>query len=253
MSLEKQLMDYKKNREIRPREEKIMETVSKSREVFLASEQDMFLSYHEFLWLQLKVMQKRWWIFQLLLLLVLGGVLLSAQEDRYIQRSMGVAASLFVILMIPEFWKNRGCQSMEVEAVSVYSLKQIYAARMMLFGIADIFSLTLFCKSVCLSMEVEFKELLVQFLFPLCVTACICFGTLCSRHILQESAAVGLCILWSCVWLLIILNEHVYTKITVPVWAALFGLAFVFLIAALCRVLTGCNKYWEVSLDGIEV
>lgn len=253
MSLEKQLMDYKKIREILPREEKILETVSKSKEAFFDSEQDKFLSYYGFLCMQLKVIQKRWWILQLLLLLVLGGVLLAAQEDKYIQRSMGVAATLFVILMIPEFWKNRTCQSMEVEAVSFYSLRQIYAARMVLFGITDTLLLTLFCGGAAFSMNVEFKELLVQFLFPLCITACICFGTLCSRHILHETAAVGLCILWSGVWLLIILNEHIYTNITVPIWAVLWGLALFYLIAALYRVLTGCNKYWEVSLDGIEV
>ena len=253
MSLEKQLRDYKKIRKISPRENEILETVRKSGEAFFASEQDKVLSYHEFLWLQLKVVRKRWWVLQLILLFVLGGVLLAAQEDKYIQRSMGVAATLFVILIIPEFWKNRSCRALEVEAVSFYSLRQIYAARMMLFGIADTFLLTLFCGSVSFSLGVAFKELLVQFLFPLCVTACICFGSLCSRYILQEAVAVGLCILWSGVWLLIILNEHIYTNITLPVWAFLWGLALVSLFAALYRVLIGCDKYWEVSLDGIEI
>lgn len=36
---------------------------------------------------------------------------------------MGVASSLFVILMIPELWKNRSCGCMEIEAASCYSLR----------------------------------------------------------------------------------------------------------------------------------
>ena len=57
-------------------------------------------------------------------------------EAVYIQRSMGVIASLFVILIIPELWKNRTFQCMEIEASSYYSLRQVYAARMLLFGMA---------------------------------------------------------------------------------------------------------------------
>mgnify|MGYP006990195710 CR=1 FL=1 len=49
------------------------------------------------------------------------------------QRILGVVASLFIILIIPELWKNQTYQSMEIEATSYYSLRQIYAARMSLF------------------------------------------------------------------------------------------------------------------------
>ena len=52
---------------------------------------------------------------------------------------MGVVATLFVILIIPELWKNRSCECMEIEATSYYSLKQVYATRMLLFGVTDVF------------------------------------------------------------------------------------------------------------------
>ena len=253
MDLEKMLESYRADMMIKPREERVEETIQKSGEIFLEREQERMLNYAEFLKIQFTVLRKRWWLYQCLLLTASGLVLGYMQEEYFIRRSVGVAGVLFVVLIIPEMWKNRTHLSMEVETAAYYSLRQIYAARMMLFGIADTFLLTLFCGSVSFSLGVAFKELLVQFLFPLCVTACICFGTLCSRHILQEAVAVGLCILWSGVWLLIILNEHIYTNITLPVWAFLWGLALVSLFFFFYRVLAGCNKYWEVSLDGIEI
>ena len=79
----------------------------------------------------------------------------NAEDDFYIQRSLGVIASLFVILVIPEFWKNCSNKSMEIEAVSYFSLKQVYAARTLLFGIADTLLLTVFCGAATVGLHFE--------------------------------------------------------------------------------------------------
>jgi len=233
-------------------EEKIQETIIKSKNAFFMAEQEKTLSYHEFLWIQLKVIQKRWWIFQFLILVVLWVALTSIQDEIYITRSMGVAASLFVIFIIPELWKNRSCECMEIEASSYYSLKQVYAARMLLFGIIDIFFITLFLGTVSAGLHFELLELIVQFLFPLCVTACICFGILCSKCFFSETFAIIICIIWSAVWLFIVLNESIYTIITIPIWLTLLGLAVIFLVFTVYRILNSCNEYLEVSFDEIR-
>lgn len=234
-------------------EPKIRLTVKKSLDAFYAAEQKRMLSYHEFLWAQLKVIQKRWWIFQFLLLLCLWVILRSVEENFYIQRSLGVIASLFVILVIPEFWKNRSNQCMEIEAVSYFSLKQVYAARTLLFGIVDTLLLTLFCGAATIGLHFELIQLMVQFLFPLSVTACICFGMLCSKYSFSEVSAIALCVLWSAVWLFIILNENIYAKVAVPIWMLLIGLAIIYVSLAIHRLLRNCNKYWEVSHNGSEI
>lgn len=252
MNLEERIERYKRTIQARLQEEKIQETIIRSKNAFFMAEQEKTLSYHEFLWIQLKVIQKRWWIFQFLVLVALGVALTSIQDEIYITRSMGVAASLFVILIIPELWKNRSCECMEIEASSYYSLKQVYAARMLLFGIIDIFFITLFLGTVSVGLHFELLELIVQFLFPLCVTACICFGILCSKYFFSETTAIILCIIWSAVWLFIVLNESLYEIITVPIWLALLGLAVFFLAFTVCRILKSCNKYLEVSLDEIR-
>ena len=69
---------------------KIRLTVKKSLEAFYAAEEKKILSYHEFLWTQLKVIEKKWWLFQFLLLFCLWFILKNAEDDFYIQRSLGV-------------------------------------------------------------------------------------------------------------------------------------------------------------------
>lgn len=222
-------------------------------EAFYAAEQKQVLSYHEFLWTQLKVIQKKWWLFQFLLLFCLWFILKNAEENFYIQRSLGVIASLFVILVIPEFWKNSSNKCIEIEAASYFSLKQVYAARTLLFGIVDTFLLTLFCGVVTVSLHFELIQLMIQFLFPLSITACICFGTLCSKHSFNEVSTIILCVLWSVIWLFVVLNETIYAKVTVPVWILLIGLAVIYIFLAIYRLLKNCNNYWEVLQNGSEI
>ena len=71
------------------------------------------------------------------LLMLLWSCLPVASESDSLKRIMGIAACAFVILMIPELWKNRASGSMEIEASAYYSLRRVYAARMLLFGMAD--------------------------------------------------------------------------------------------------------------------
>ncbi|MCI5502451.1 MAG: hypothetical protein MR409_11175 [Lachnospiraceae bacterium] len=252
MNWEDRIKMHKEDNSLKCREEKIQETIQKSKNAFYISEQEKMLSYHDFLWTQLKVLQKKWWVLQFFILAVLWIALSSINDEVYLQRSMGVAASVFVILIIPELWKNRSCSCMEIEVVSYYSLKQVYAARMLLFGIMDISFITLFLGTVTAGLHYELSELVIQFLFPLCVTACICFGILCSKNSFSETFAIGLCVIWSAVWLFVVLNENIYRIITVPIWFVLLGIAILFLSFTIYRILQNCNKYLEGTCDEIR-
>ncbi len=249
MGLEERLKNYRDATLTEPGEKKIRETVVRCKNTFFMAEKEKTLPYHEFLWMQLKVMQKRWWLLQFLLLTMLWLILSSVQEELYITRSMGVAAPLFVILIIPELWKNRTCGCMEIEAVTYYSLRQVYAARMLLFGVTDVSLLTIFCGTASVGLHYDLSYLLVQFLFPLAVTACICFGILCSRRLLSETTAILLCIIWSAGWLFIVLNNEVYKRVAIPVWGALLCGMILFLVFAVCRVIHTGNQYLEVFSD----
>lgn len=53
------------------------------------AEQERTLSYHEFLWTQLRVIQKRWWVLQFMLLVALW-IALSSIHDEYILKEAWV-------------------------------------------------------------------------------------------------------------------------------------------------------------------
>lgn len=250
--ISKMLEQYKQDTTAIPQEEKICETISASKDRFFKEEEHTVLSRRSFLYIQFRLIRKRWWLLQGMILLLLWMLIPLADQSRYIYRSMGVASSLFVILLIPELWKNRTNQCMEVESAAYYSLRQIYAARMLLFGIADTALLTVFCTAAALSLEISLTRLLTQFLFPMTVTACICFGTLCSRRMFSEEFSVGMCIIWCAVWWFIILDERIYTVLTTPVWIGLFAGAAAFLIYAVRRSVRQCSSVWE-GIAGYEI
>lgn len=180
--MKKNFRRFKTDPAVHPNEEKIKDTVNKSMEIFYLKEQEKLLTYREFLWMQFRITQKRWWLFQTLLLTGIGIILSLNQEEFYIQRGLGITSVLFVILIIPELWKNKSNQCMEIESASYYSLRQIYSARIFLFGLVDVLLLTVFCLFLHGRLHITLLSLLSQFLFPAVTTACICFGMLCSKR-----------------------------------------------------------------------
>ena len=139
-----------------------------------------------------------------------------------------------------------------MESSSYYSLRQIYAARMLLFGATDTLLFTAFFVTTMSILNFSITELLIEFLFPMTITACICLRTLYSSR-LNEMAAVTLCILWSTVWLLIVLNDNVYSRITIPIWIFLLAVALLYLGIVIYQVLGKCTNYWEEFANGIEI
>lgn len=253
MNFEKKLNNYKETMEIIPNEQNIKDTVTKSIDAFCIMEQERLLNYWEFLWVQLRMTRKRWWFVQFSVLLVLWIALPSLQNVQLMQRTLGIIASLFVILIIPELWKNKTYHSMEIEATSYYSLRQIYATRMLLFGFVDILLITLFC---CLSFfmwNISFSQLVVQFILPMVVTSYICFSILCSKNQFNETFAILMCILWSATWTLIVLNESVYSSIAFPLWLTFLGIALTLLIITIHRTIYCCNNFLEVNSYGIDI
>lgn len=241
MKLEEQLRQYGDGRALMPDEEKIQETIRSAKAAFLSREAEKTVSRGEFLLIQLGQIRKRWWLFQFLVLGLLWLYIPLADDALYACRSMGVAATLFVVLIVPELWKNRTYQALEVEAAAFYSLRQIYAARMLLLGIGDVALVTVFCGAASLSLRLSGGELLVQFLFPMAVTACICFGILCSRRFFGQAVAVGICLIWSVLWWFILLDESLYRTVAIPVWCGLLCAALLFLGYAVGRSISCCG------------
>lgn len=225
-----------------PQQEKIDQTIAASKMAFFESESQRTTVFFEFLFEQGAYIKKRWWVLQILVLSVLWGMLVFVESSAHMRRSMGVCAPVFVVLVIPELWKNKSCDTVEIEGVAYYTLRQIYAARMLLFALVDVLLLGIFTGMVSLMTCVTVEELLIQFFIPLSVTCGICFRTLCSRHFGSEYFAVSLSILWCGIWMFIVLREEFYRVVSVPVWLGLLVCSVLYVIYAVYRVLRDCGK-----------
>lgn len=244
MKLEEQIERLKEAGRVLPDEKKMAKTIQRSKEILYETEQKSVMPYRKFLWNQSRFIQKKWWVFQFFVLLVMWHTT-KWSDSIDMRKGMGIGAVLFVILVIPEFWKNRNCCSVEIEECTYYSLRQIYAARMILFSIADVLMFSAFCCIVSNMARISAAELMVHCLLPMSVTAGICFHVLCSKWYMNEAAAIGFCLLWSGIWTAIVSNKTIYDMISLPVWFALLGISVIYLAVGVNRTLNSCGKYLE--------
>ena len=179
------------------------------------SKQSHRTSYFEFLYEQTKFIKKRWWILQGCVLMCLWIWLSNYTSDiKDMMRIMGISATIFVVLIIPEIWKNRRNGAIEIEQASYYTLRQICTARMLMFGVVDL-------------------------------SCCICFRALYSRWEKSEYIAVLSCLVWVGLWMMIVANDVIYQKIVTPVWVAMLILTFVYFIFCVQKSLLFDEKILE--------
>ena len=211
------------------RDKTMQEVICTCESAFYENEAEDMLSDFEFLYQQSQWIRKRWWFLQAIVLGVLWTLLKLTESGYYIQRYMGILAPLFAMLILPELWKNRSYHAMEVEYAAYYSLRQIYAARMVLFVLVDFFLLTAFFATSIRIDKILADEILVQFFLPYFVTCCICFRTLYSRKINSEAFAMLLCVLWCMVWVLLVLDQKIYDAVAQPVWMGITAISVCYL------------------------
>ena len=164
---EKQIEQYKKIQQKDMRVEAEARTIQKCQMILvqaIAEETRVRASYFEFLFEQSKFIRKRWWILQ-------GGILLYVWywlsnyvldlKDR--MRILGIFASVFVVLIVPEIWKNQRNGAVEIEEASYYTLRQICAARMLLFGVVDFAIIMIFLIATYMTTGFAIQDIVVNF------------------------------------------------------------------------------------------
>lgn len=225
----------------------LQKALLKSRQAFCESERADVLSPREFLFLQGRYIRKHWWLLQGAILAALWLLLELTRSSYYMQSYMGIAASLFGILVLPELWKSRSVGVMEIEGAAYYSLRQIYAARIFLFALVDFALLCGFSLGTLLSGATGPEEIVVQFLLPYVVTCCICFKTLYSPRIESGTLALILCIVWTLVWILVVSDERIYRAASLPAWLAMLAAAAAYLGYCIWRGQRNCGNLLEVK------
>ena len=237
--IEEYLEEYARNNSIRPDESKRQETLQSAKQNFYESAAQKEVSYLEFVHEQIRYIRKRWWMLQFLVLFYTGWILQKGKEPADMQKTLGISASLFIIMMIPELWKNRSSCSLEIEGAARFSLRQIYTARMLTFTVVDTTFLSVFAGIIAVTTSVSIVDMIVQFFLPMTVTCCICFRTLCSRHTSSEYMACFLSMLWSAIWMRIVLDDRIYRAVSIPVWVAVCCAALLYLTYLVKKVMNG--------------
>jgi hypothetical protein len=219
------------------RRSNIQDTVEKSMDIFYKVEKNRKLSYLDFLYFQARQINKWWWLTQFVLL---AACILFAHLciDTYtFQRSMGIFASLFIVFILPELWKDRRTGSSELESTMYYSLHSIYSARLVLFSLLDAILLIPFSFILILTGKVNGFQLTAQFFVPLVITAALCFSMLCSTRIYHETIATVLCLSFSALWWLLTMNSRIFNSLYAPAWLAILTVSLIFLIWSVYRTI----------------
>ena len=239
------------------RDEAENETVNACQDIlrnFVLTQQPQRASYFEFLYEQSKFIQKRWWFFQGILLTYLWFWFHNNGTDfKGMIRLLGIFATIFVVLIVPEIWKNKRNGAIEVEKAAYYTLRQICSARMLLFAVVDFIIVMVFLVMAYQTTILSLNDLMINFLLPVNVSCCICFRLLYSRLEKSEYVAVLFCLMWVAVWMMIVANDGLYQRITVPVWYAVLLLSAAYFIFCVRKSLIWNEKILEEHTYGIRI
>lgn len=225
------------------REDRIRKTVVIAESALAESRFPM--SWIEFLYTQLSFMQKRWWFIQAALLLSTGILLQQMDSTLGIRRCLGTAAPLFAVLILPELWKNRSNEATEIESTTLFTIRQIYAARLTMFAGMDVLLMSLFFLSA--PSGITAMDLAVQFLLPFCVSCCICLHCLYNCRSGSEVLPLFLCFVWAGIWLLIILDDRVFNRISALGWGVVQAASILFMGYCILHGQKNLQKQWEAK------
>lgn len=234
--------------ETEPEEAEIEEAVRRAKAAFREHEAARSLCWTEFLYQQCRFIDRRWWLLQGLLLLALWLLLTTSQTEPAVRRCIGAGAPLFAVLAAPELLKNRLNRSVEIECAALFSLRQIYAARLLCFALTDLLLLSVFFAAASLSVQLRALELLTQFLVPFNVACCLLFRALCSGRAGSELRGVLLCLVYTLAWGLATGDRRLYAQLSVPAWLGMLGLSVLWLAYCAGRSVRVCEKDLEASL-----
>ena len=219
-------------------EEHIQQTVEKSMMPFGIMKKQK-PSIFEFLYSQFLFIQKRWWILQfgcLLLLWILLNLGLSQSIER---KAIAIIIPLFTLLILPELWKSRQNNMEDIENSSVHTTRDIYLARLILFGAVDLFGLTVLW---LVSFPQGIENLIFELLIPFNGICALMLGCLTFYSGREFYLPISLCFLFTIGWFLIVSNEFLYTKLSYSLWFMLFLFSSLLLISMICKLMQKCKE-----------
>ena len=233
-----------------PDEKSLEDTIKNAREAYWLGESERYMRWPEFIYQQMFYIKKIWWLLQAGILMLLWLLLKYALNDIYAERCMGITAPIFIILFLPELWKNYNYQSMEIEGAAFYSFKKVMAARMLLFGMVDLVLLSVFIGMGVAYTKITLLEMVIQFILPMVVTTCICLRFFTGRFTRGMIPSITASLFWLTTWTLVVLREDIYSRITTPIWVVMLILTLSYMCYCIYRIMKETEQIYAINAVG---
>ena len=189
------------------REEKIQQTIRAAEQSLLDAQAREPMGMGEFFANQVRYVRKRWWLLQTLLLAALYWYVVNQTQAVFIRQALGTGGTLLIVLAIPELWKNLEWGAMDIEFTSMYTIRQVYCVRLILLSGVDLILITLFCLAASAGDALAIWDLMVQFIMPVNVTACICLTCLYFPKVKSLAFPLALCLCFAVLWQRIVTDK----------------------------------------------
>ena len=163
----------------------------------------------------------------------------------YTRRCMGILAPSFVILILPELWKNRSNGAMEVEGATFFFHKEYICRTNATLRHGRCLPIECVLITSTFVLQIAFMDILIQFILPMNVTCCICFRLLCSKGDDYVSSTLFSCLIWIAVWTLVVLKDSIYEHISTSIWCGMMILSVLYLCYSIWRVWKCSERYYE--------
>lgn len=200
------------------REEKIQQTIRAAEQSLLDAQAREPMGMGEFFASQVRYVRKRWWLLQTLLLAALYWYVVNQTQAMFIRQALGTGGTILIVLAIPELWKNLAWGAMDIEFASMYTIRQVYCVRLILLSGVDLILIMLFCLAASAGDALAIWDLMVQFIIPVNVTACICLTCLYFPKVKSQAFPLALSLCFSGLWQRMITDEIGFQSISADTW-----------------------------------
>ncbi|MGN0273403.1 MAG: hypothetical protein ACI4DT_01275 [Chordicoccus sp.] len=227
-----------KNKKKREFPEKLQELADLSVETFYREEKKKPLPRKAFVLYQFRLMKKGWMILQAVLLIGIYVLLHFLGDLDACYRLVAVLSTLLIIFFVPELWREKREHSIDLINSCYYSIEELYAAKLLIAGLYDLLILSVFFIVTLTTSHVTVYRMILHFLLPMLVTACICLVCL-SAGISNYYITLSVCIAFSGLWYAVTSFPFLYRPISTAAWVVFLILSVVLLAVQIRRIVHG--------------
>ncbi|MGL5558121.1 MAG: hypothetical protein ACRDC3_03160 [Paraclostridium dentum] len=233
-----------------PNPEGIQETIMQARQI--VSQRDYCdLTFWEFYFNQFSFIRKKVWIFQFIILLVCGMMLVYHQDKNQTIALISSTVPLIFLSGIGEISRAYTYGTLEIELSTQYRLNQVMISRISILGLIDILCLTILYILAGTYTSIQNYAIFLYICVPFMVT---CFGCLFILNRIKDKRSNYYCFvlgmsIMTTIALVATVFPDLYIKSSMGIWTILLILSVIGVYKEIHKLLSSCSN----SLDYINL